>query len=784
MPRPAITDVLLWLVAIEFVGLAALPLAGRLFAALPDRGYAAAKMLGLIVLAYAAWSTGMLGLTAFTGPTTIVLAVALGAIAWLAWGRVVLPPSDPTAARGWKDARALAIGAEVIFLICFLGGVWIRSHNAAIAGQEKQMDFTFLHTLIQAVQLPAQDLWLAGHALPYYYLGYLTQSLIPKAMAIEPSVAYNLAVAMVFALAAVGAFGLVSGLVRMAGAGLRAALAAGALGAFALTVMGNLQAVIELLLASGIGDHAFWTALGVKNLELTSHGFPPPDGAWWFRAARVIPNIQPDGITEFPYFSFLLGDLHPHYMAIPLGILVALLAVHQVIARPSLTGDRVRLAVTPVVLGAVIAFNTWDVPVFWGLFALATLAAVHAGTSVSWSAVAVRGGELALVFLLSVVLFMPYFIGYISPPLGIGIVADRTDLGTILVLFGPLLVLPVVAGILGVLRDGGSRPGRRRRVPNRWVFALAAVLGIALAVLGEPALGLLVATLLLWLALTWWRAQAGASSVGIATGIMTTVGLGSILLPELLFLQDVFDSRMNTVFKLYYDAWILLALAVPPLTWELVTLLRQDARPGRAAGPVARRATFGRPSVVFRGLAATGLGLAAALAAAGALYPIAATHTKSDAFAGTPTLDGLAYLRATRPDDVAAIDWLRVNDPLARVVEAVGQDYTDAGRFATFAGTPTLVGWVGHELQWRGPRPEIDLRQELARRVYTDLDDIGWRAELDRLGMDYVVVGSLERELYGADVQARIERALPVVHRSGNTAIYGVRPARDLRAAR
>ena len=40
------------------------------------------------------------------------------------------------------------------------------------------------------------------------------------------------------------------------------------------------------------------------------------------------------------------------------------------------------------------------------------------------------------------------------------------------------------------------------------------------------------------------------------------------------------------------------------------------------------------------------------------------------------------------------------------VAEAVGGDYTDHARVSTFSGLPTLIGWVGHELQCRGDRPE------------------------------------------------------------------------------
>ena len=131
--------------------------------------------------------------------------------------------------------------------------------------------------------------------MPYYYLGYLTQAVIAKATAVEPAVAYNLAVASVLALAAVGAMGLGSGLVYLRGASTRIALLVGALGAFGLTVMGNLEAFFEILAAQRFGDAAFWANIGIKNLQANNGPFPPADGGWWFRAGPGNPEHHRTG---------------------------------------------------------------------------------------------------------------------------------------------------------------------------------------------------------------------------------------------------------------------------------------------------------------------------------------------------------------------------------------------------------------------------------------------------------------------------------------------------------
>lgn len=753
-------EAILWLVGIEVIGLAVLPLSLRVLFALPDRGYASAKMLGLVLVAYLAWATGILGLTAFTGPTIVVIVAVIGGLSWWRWG------AELRAA--WPGARPLALGAELTFLIAYGAAVLVRAHNAPIAGQEKQMDYTFMHSLIRAQSLPAEDFWLAGFGMPYYYLGYLTQSLIAKIMPIDPAVAYNLAVASVLALAAAGAFGLAAALTRLLGSSRGVAVGAGGFAAFALVVMGNLEALCELLVSSGVGDPGFWNTVGVKNIGAVAQSFPPNDSGWWFRAARVIPNIQPDGITEFPYFSFILGDLHPHYMAIPLCMLVATLAAHEVIIGARLQSDRVRLAVAAVVLGAVIPSNTWDVPVLWGIFALALLAVVVRRHAFSGGALLARLGDLAVVVAIAVILYVPYFIGYVSQPLGIGLVTERTPFGSLLVLFGPLLVLAFAGGVVGMLRAGLATSDLPEARVLMGIGAAGIVVGIACIALREPTLGFVFATLAMWAVLAWYRARLATSPASVATALLVLVGVGSILVPEILYLRDLFGTRMNTVFKFYYDAWLFLAVAAPLIVVELIATLR-TAIAEHAIEPGAA------PGLATRAAAAASLAVAALLVFGGVLYPVMATQTKSAPFAGRPTLDGMAHLRMWRPDDANAIDWLRAARPSAPVLEAVGNDYSDAGRFSTFGGVPTLVGWGGHEVQWRGSNPEIDRRKQLAQRVYTGQDEAVWRQALEDLGVRYIVVGTLERELYGPDAGASLAQGLARVHQSGNTAIYALR---------
>jgi uncharacterized membrane protein len=139
----------------------------------------------------------------------------------------------------------------------------------------------------------------------------------------------------------------------------------------------------------------------------------------------------------------------------------------------------------------------------------------------------------------------------------------------------------------------------------------------------------------------------------------------------------------------------------------------------------------------------------AALLALAAIYPVAGTYARKGGFADAPRLGGLRWLEDSAPGDPGAIEWLNENAPSGSVVlEAVGEDYSAFGhaRISTFTGLPTLMGWPGHELQWGhdpGGRPEA------VERLYRTADAAEARTELERFGVDYVVVGPLERADYG-----------------------------------
>ncbi len=84
---------------------------------------------------------------------------------------------------------------------------------------------------------------------------------------------------------------------------------------------------------------------------------------WWFKQSRLVHDAKFSGgyeeaITEFPQFSFILGDNHPHVLALPFTLLIIGLAASLAMRPTQLANWEVLLY--GVFFGGIIFMNAWD----------------------------------------------------------------------------------------------------------------------------------------------------------------------------------------------------------------------------------------------------------------------------------------------------------------------------------------------------------------------------------------------------------------------------------------
>ena len=173
--------------------------------------------------------------------------------------------------------------------------------------------------------------------------------------------------------------------------------------------------------------------------------------------------------------------------------------------------------------------------------------------------------------------------------------------------------------------------------------------------------------------------------------------------------------------------------------------------------------------------------LALLLGVTSSIYLLAGAYSKTMGFGGAPTFDATAYLANGGQDELAAAAWIRENTlPGDLVVEGKGASYrSDLSRISTLTGRQTLLGWDGHETQWRGQEyaAMAEGRAQALEMIYRgsaagQLDEL-----IERWGIDYVYVGPTERAQYGTTpaVEAQLRQVMDLVFESGDVRIYRAR---------
>jgi YYY domain-containing protein len=623
--------------------------------------------------------------------------------------------------------------------------------------------------------------------------------------------------------------------------GQRAAIVFGTLAAIMLVLMGNFEAYLETLRVSGSGSPQFWTQLDILNLNQpfapeNPAGWPPRFW-WWWRASRVIHDYPPSAVSpqlarvtglppapndtyeevidEFPQFSFLLGDNHPHVLALPFALLMMALALN--LYQGSASGEIAslwlgaqRAPVWPLYalsVGSLGFLNTWDFPIY--AFVLA--AALTLGR---WRAGRFNAGEsLSDLIVLGVggfALYIPFYRGFTSQAAGIAPnLFNGTRAVQFFVMFGPFIVIGVMFGIAVLIEAVRAKQIRWLPFVGKSLgggIALVAAMALLMGGLGflvtriskqaqkliddataamAPA-GIMPADHLLarladpWVMLSLgvalaaifllWRARRSQSSNLPSTNyqlpnyhlsdfVLLLYAVGALLTfgVEFAFIIDTFGTRMNTVFKFYYQAWALWsvasAFAVYYLVWESSHL------------KLWLRSAIGAVVVGMVGL--------------GLLYPMLAIPDKINEVMTPdiePTLDAMQVTGEFVPDEYAVAQWLNQNIPdTPFILEAPGDEYNAAtSRFSAWTGLPAFVGWPVHEWQWRGSYDIQGPRADITTEIYSTSDGQRAVSLLKSNDIRYVIVGPNERSHYPASGLTKFDQLFPIVVRQGNVTVYEV----------
>ena len=799
---------------VTLLGIVCYPLVRMALPGLSDRGYPLSKLAGLLILSFFVWILGSVGVS-FT--KTTILGVLIGIFLFL--GLIVYLQRKVLLAE-LKDKWRYFLTVELLALVAFIFFILVRLGNPDLwhpyKGGEKPMDFSYLNAVLKSTTFPPYDPWFEGGFINYYYYGLVIVGVPIKLLGIVPAIAYNIVLPIWYSILILGGFSVgwnfYNGIPRSRAlrTGKRSekmifnmAFVVGLATAVGLAVLGNLG-TIDLLISgfqeiaaggasideAGLGQKIGWTLQGiVKFLKGTTLPFYPGD--WYWYPSRVIPG---EPITEFPYFSFIYGDLHAHLIAFPITVLVISWSLSVVLSKAR-WGEKdgrfktlaalVGIFFGALVLGALRPTNTWDFytyTVFASIALLYTLLRhykprlkwkTHKGEILEKSAAALLA-IFALV-LLSFLLYSPFADwfrqGYTSIEIWEG---DRTPLSSYLTHWGLFLFVIVSWMAWETYHWMKTTPESALKAlePHKnWINAALIfflLLLIVLLILGVT-VALVVIPMGLWVVVLMFR--PGRSDGRrfllflIGTALMLTLVVELIYLPG-----DI--GRMNTVFKFYLEAWIMFALSAGVCFGWLLKSLKYWQKSLRTLWQV----------------------IMLLLVFSAALFTVTGTMDKiTDRMADDAphTLDGMAYmayatyydmdLNMVLEEDYLAIQWMQENIQGSPVIlEGQAYEYRWGNRFTIYTGLPSVVGWNWHQRQQRAVLKNSAVQDRVdAVDEFYNTEDINYVVDfLDEHDVSYIVLGQLERAFYpgvGLDKFEVYEGELwESVYAYGSTIIYKV----------
>jgi len=851
-----ILSFLSWYLAILLQGWVTFPIAFRFFPRLASRGYAFIKPLALLLWGYLFWILGSLGILQndLGGEFVALLLVAGLSVLAMQKGKF-------SELKKWiSENKKTIVVVEIVFFVFFALWAVVRAANPEITGTEKPMELAFINSILKSSTFPPADPWLSGYAISYYYFGYVVIAMLIRLTGVLSGVGYNLTAACWFGLTATSAFGLVFDLIAfwkhgkesnaagsvISEASKKIGRIAGILGSFFILIVSNLEGLLEVLHSKGLfwtkaADGSltskFWTWLAIQDLNTA----PTNPLSWipsrylvWWRGSRVLQDMTSAGagieiIDEFPFFSYLLSDLHPHVLAIPFDLMAIGMCLNLFMgASQGFWPDwhlknwlkQWEFWLTALILGSMAFFNTWDFPIYVGLFCLILIYLKIRQTGWSGKRIWEFIGAGLTYGITGVLLFLPFFLSFKSQAGGLLPSMEYISRGAhFWVMFGSLLI-PILCWLIHLWRQTQSREKWSKGIQ----FSLYIVVGLFLvsslfglmifsannlgsnlvqsnnAVLSavgqkllqggqafaglhgttdgnsivllslqrritEPGTWITLAVLLvlIWgfLTLTVMRedqviqeksGEGGHPVIDLKAEtfvlFLALMGLGLTLFPEYFYLRDVFGSRMNTIFKFYYQAWMFWGITAAFATVVLWNELKKW-----------KNALFTALWVVVIG--------------SSLVYPSLMVANKTNSFKPqTWTLNGNAYINLYRPDEDLAMNWLKTQSK-GTIVEAVGGSYSEYARVSEQTGFPAVLGWPGHEGQWRGGYTEVGSREQEIKTLYETINWNEAQTIISKYSIRYIYIGYLENSTYTVSTK-KFDDNLKVVYQNNSVVIYEV----------
>ena len=727
-------EIIRWYIATLLIGFLGFPISYFLFSSMRTTGIFYAKSIGWSLLALITWWVGWSKLFNYGDDLLWIIIGICFFVNMLLY--FINHDLFLKIISKWK----LILISEIIFLVIFLLLTFIRVQVPDAENTEKPMDLMMLVAVHRADYFPPVDPWLSGEEISYYHLGHLGVDIVSRVSINEPEIAFNLGLAMVGAMAGVTIFGLSLDIFNL-----------NQVNRFRSQIFVGFSAVISLLCLAPLAG--FYNLLETLFTIYKEGGSLFKEWWWWWHATRIL-----DGpIVEFPAFSLLLGDLHAHVLALPLSIVVIAVVVKTYISESRLDlkywlNSPLNLIFIAMIFAALFCINSWDV-LSYGFIWFGVTFFVNMRNGNQCLLAFYKSCEyLILPVCLALIFAAPFIINLESPSIALGVVNNETTSPRNLLLIWLIPVLPTLFFLYMTRLSVNYRILFFVAVMAIFVITIFASIQIMSgnsSVLFDRGSGWLSLVLLgiivaITLQQSLYHDVQNNKAIGFSL-LLVALAFSIIFLTELFNIVTGTPGRFNTIFKIWYHVWTLLAVSSSISIGIIVNRLSKSFNYSNEI--------FTRKNIKY---------FLPILSICFLIYGSSYTYSPMMALSRMhedqeTSLDAIVYLRDHDPGLYGAISYAKEKlSPQEHVLlQAITHAYGKGGYLAAASGIPTILNWPSHQIQWRGPELSVYDRIEAVDHIYRlGSNDLGLAAA-KKYHVTHIYIGREEKSLFGWDVSDR-----------------------------
>jgi len=728
-----------WWTMIFIIGLVAFPYSGRLFSTFADKGYILSKILGIAVISYLLFVLGELHILPFSSMSAYTLLVSFMFFSFIFFRKKHMDVYVFS-----KTVLFLSLIEELLFTVSLFTWSYIRATQPTINGLEKYMDFGFVNSILRSTYFPPKDMWYSPDTINYYYFGHLVTATLTKLSQLPSNITFNLMIATLFAFCFSGSFSLGMQLLLKNQVKLQLiskkmwlrVATGGILSGLLVSLGGNLHMLYGF----------FKPYPNDSPVPLTKLAFSPlsfPNGYWYPNATRFIYHT----IHEFPIYSFVVSDLHGHVIDIPFVLftlsLLFVLLMKKSFVLPQVENISMKTLKTflmhttvlfYILLGFSIAIMYMTNALDGVVYLLLTILVVgykyceyYKNDIREWSGIIIYTlRDMFIIGVLIVIFSLPFSLFFKSFVSQVGVICAPQFLITISHI-GPFIF----------------EPNHCQRSP---FWQLATLYGFFYFWVIS----------FIYLCFTKKLKRTKLSYADIFSLLIIICGSILIIIPEFFYLKDIYGDyyRANTMFKLVYQAFIMLSLSSSYIIF-------------RTVGSFSKKEKLLWVPYLLIGFALIVIVL---------IYPYFAISSYYNNVKEYKGLNGTAYLLTNYPSDAKAIYWLNSHiEGQPVTLEAAGDSYTDYERVSANTGLPTVLGWSVHEWLWHNTYDIVPPRSTDVQTIYeTPTNDVA-RQLIMKYHIQYIFVGTMEYQKYKVS-EAKFSILGKVIFHQDTTTIYKLLP--------